>query len=254
MNRIQEEPFHGSFLSKMMKQLADNLWVKVYPLALMGTLLGRTVTIIRVSSGRLVLHSMAPFSPNDVEQIRACGEPSWLVEAMMLHDTYARQGRDVFREVPFLAPKGFDQVVNFATQPLLPAPAEWSGELEVFPLAGLPTLQEHVFLHIPSRTLIVADLVFNFDPEETGWNYFFHHYLAGIKRYPGLSRVFRLYIRDRSAFCTSMAPVLAADFDRIIVGHGRIVERGGKALLRRALEDAGLFRSLQQTQRSLRFS
>jgi hypothetical protein len=32
------------------------------------------------------------------------------------------------------------------------------------------------------------------------------------------------------------------------------VERGGKALLRRALEDAGLFRSLQQTQRSLRFS
>jgi hypothetical protein len=224
-----------------MKQLADNLWIKVYPLALLGTLLGRTVTIIRVSSGRLVLHSTAPFSPGDVEEIRTCGEPSWLVEAMLLHDTYARQGRDVFPNVPFLAPKGFDEVVNFATQPLLPAPVDWSGELEVFPLAGLPRLQEHVFLHIPSRTLIVADLVFNFIPEETGWDYFFHHYLAGIKRYPGLSRIFRLYIRDRSAFRTSMEPILAADFDRIIVGHGRIVERDGKALLRRALEDAGLF-------------
>jgi hypothetical protein len=224
-----------------MKQLADNLWVKVYPLALLGTLLGRTVTIIRLSSGRLVLHSTAPFSRRDVEEIRACGELSWLVEAMILHDTYARQGRDAFPHIPFLAPNGFDEVVNFATQPLLPTPAEWSGELEVFPLAGLPRLQEHVFLHIPSRTLIVADLVFNFNPEETGWDFFFHHYLAGIKRYPGLSWIFRLCIHDHSAFRESMTPILAADFDRIIVGHGRIVERNGKALLRRALEDAGLF-------------
>jgi hypothetical protein len=223
-----------------MKQLADNLWVKVYPLALMGTLLGRTVTIIRVSSGKLVLHSMAPFSANDVEQIRACGEPSWLVEAMMLHDTYARQGRDQFPGLPFLAPKGFNQIVKFATQPLLPAPAEWSGEIEIFPLAGVPRLQEHVFLHIPSRTLIVADLVFNFNREETGWDYFFHHYLAGMKRYPSLSRIFRLCIHDHSAFRDSLAPILAADFDRIIVGHGRTVERDGKALLRRALDDAGL--------------
>jgi hypothetical protein len=225
----------------MMKPLADNLWVKVYPLVLLGTLLGRTVTMIRLGSGRLVVHSTAPFSSGDVKQIRALGEPSWLVEAMLLHDTYAREGRDAFPNASFLAPHGFGEIVNFATQPLLPAPADWSGELEVFPLAGVPHLQEHVFLHIPSRTLIVADLVFNFNPGETGWDYFFHHYLAGIKRYPGLTRIFRLYIRDRAAFCRSMAPVLAADFDRIIVGHGRIVERDGKALLRRALEDAGLF-------------
>ena len=37
-----------------------------------------------------------------------------------------------------------------------------------------------------------------------------------------------------------MTALLAADFDRIIVGHGRVVERDGKALLRRALEDVGL--------------
>ena len=37
-----------------------------------------------------------------------------------------------------------------------------------------------------------------------------------------------------------MTALLTADFDRIIVGHGRVIERDGKALLRRALEDAGL--------------
>jgi hypothetical protein len=131
-------------------------------------------------------------------------------------------------------------VVNFATQPLLPAPAQWSGELEVFPVAGVPRLKEHLFLHVPSRTLIVADLLFNFAPEEKGWDYFFHRYIVGIKRYPGISRIFRLCIRDRSAFRTSMTALLTADFDRIIVGHGRVVDRDGKALLRRALEGAGL--------------
>jgi hypothetical protein len=37
-----------------------------------------------------------------------------------------------------------------------------------------------------------------------------------------------------------MTALLAADFDRIIIGHGRVVERDGKSLLRRALEDVGL--------------
>jgi hypothetical protein len=70
-----------------MIQLAKNLWVISYPLSILGTSHGRSVSIIRLSSGRLVLHSMAPFSPGDLAQIRALGEPAWLVEAMMLHDT-----------------------------------------------------------------------------------------------------------------------------------------------------------------------
>ena len=93
---------------------------------------------------------------------------------------------------------------------------------------------------MPTRTLIVADLVFNFSTDETAWNHFFHRYIMGIKRYPGMSRIFRFCIKDRSAFRTSMTAVLAADFDRIIVGHGRVIERDGKALLRRALDDAGV--------------
>ncbi|HEY5812104.1 MAG TPA: hypothetical protein VIT23_05585 [Terrimicrobiaceae bacterium] len=223
-----------------MKQLDENLWVENYPLTVLGTTHGRTVTIIRLQSGRLVVHSMGPFSSNDSGQIRALGEPSWLVEAMLLHDTFAQQGRETFPGVPFLGPEGFAEVVNFPILPLLPAPAEWTGELEVLAVAGAPRLKEHVFLHIPSRTLIVADLVFNFPRDESGWDRFFHRYVAGIKRYPGLSRIFRLCIKDRSAFRTSMSAILSANFDRIIVGHGRVIERDGKALLSRALADVGL--------------
>lgn len=223
-----------------MNQLARNLWIKSYPLSVLGTQHGRNVTFIRLASGRVVIHSTGPFTTRDVAQIRSLGAVSWLLEAMLLHDTYARTARDLFSGTPFLAPPGFSEAVKFSTTPLLPAPLEWKGELEVFALEGIPRLKEYICLHVPTRTLIVADLVASFSDDERGWDRFFHRSIAGFKRYPGMSRIFRMCIRDRPAFRKSLEPIMAADFDRIIVGHGTVIERDGRALLTRGLADAGV--------------
>jgi hypothetical protein len=224
-----------------MKKLAENLWIKGYPLTVLGTRHGRNVTVIRLASGDLIIHSMAPFPAPDVDGIRALGRPAWLVEAMLLHDTYAKEGRGIFAGIPFLGPEGFDEVVKFPITPLLPAPPEWAGEIEVLEIKGAPKLKEHVFIHLPSRTLIVADLVFNFPPKESPWNHIFHRYLAGFKRYPSMSRPFRFSVDDKEAFRRSVEELMTKNFDRIIVGHGNVIETDGKHLLRRALEDAGLY-------------
>lgn len=223
----------------MMKELSADLWVLRYPLKILGTSHGRTVTVIRLSSGKLVIHSMAPFSPDDLDAIRRVGEPGWLVEAMLLHDTYAKNGRALFPELPFLGPQGFSEVVGFKTSPLLPTPPEWDRELKVIRLKGAPKLEEHAFLHVPSRTLIVADLVFNFRRDESPWNHIFHRHVAGLRRYPGMSRIFRWYIKDHMAFRESVAELMTWDFDRIIPGHGSVIETEGKGKLARALGDAG---------------
>ncbi|MEK7952270.1 hypothetical protein [Luteolibacter soli] len=224
----------------MMKELSGDLWVMRYPLKILGTSHGRTVTVIRLSSGKLVIHSMAPFSPDDLDAIRRVGEPGWLVEAMLLHDTFAKSGRELFPQLPFLGPPGFDKVVGFHTSSLLPTPPEWDQELKVIRLKGAPKLEEHAFLHVPSRTLIVADLVFNFPPDEGPWNHLFHRHVAGLKRYPGMSRIFRWCIAHQAAFRESVAELMSWDFDRIIPGHGCVIETEGKAKLARALGDAGL--------------
>lgn len=223
-----------------MKQLAENLWLLQYPLSVLGTAHGRNVTVIRLRSGKLILHSMAPFTPGDVAAIHALGEPAWLLESMLLHDTYAKEGRDIFPGLPFLGPPGFSEVVKFPTLPLLPTPPEWNGEVEVFSIEGAPMIKEHAVLHVPTHTLILADLIFNFSADERGWNRFFHRHIAGFKRYPGMSRIFRLCIRDRAAFQASMSRILQQDFDRIIVGHGHVIETDGRALLQRGLRDAGV--------------
>jgi hypothetical protein len=86
--------------------------------------------------------------------------------------------------VPFLAPDGLNEVVKFPTLPLLPAPAEWADETDVLELHGAQ-LKEHVFIHKASRTLVVAELIFNFRADENGWSRFFHRYIAGFNlRHP----------------------------------------------------------------------
>ncbi|WP_367874674.1 hypothetical protein [Luteolibacter sp. Populi] len=223
-----------------MNEVAPGLWTFHYPLSVLGTNHGRTVTVIRLDSGKLLVHSMAPFTSADLGTIRGLGEPAWLAEVMLLHDTYAKEGRAAFPGLPFLGPPGFEKIVGFPIIPLLPAPPEWEGQLRVIRLAGAPRLEEHLVLHIPSRTLIVADLVFNFRPDESGWNRFFHRHIAGFHRYPGMSRIFKWCVADPSAFRASVEEVLAWDFDRIIPGHGEIIGTGGKDLLRRGLADAGI--------------
>jgi hypothetical protein len=172
--------------------IADNLWVQHFHLRLFGTEQGRVVTIIRLRSGDLAIHSTAPFTPADVAAIRELGTPRWLLDAMLLHDTFVHEAMAAFPGVPLLGPPGFAEMCKAAAQPLIPPPAEWGDELEVLALEGMPKVREHLLFHRPSRTLIVADLVFNFDYEGNAWERLFRRWILGLKRQPDITRVFRL--------------------------------------------------------------
>ena len=222
------------------ERIAENVWVLRYPLRLVGVAIGRTVTIIRLTTGKLVIHSTAPFGAREVAAIRELGEPGWLLDATRFHDSYAEAGRAAFPGVPYLAPEGFPKAKGVKTEPLLPAPGEWTTELEVLELGGMPKVREHVLFHRPSRTLIVGDVLFNFGRGGSAWTRFFARYVMRLKKFIGMSPFFRIMIRDREAFRTSVAAMMRWDFDRVIVGHGEIIEQGGKERLREVLTAAGV--------------
>jgi len=219
--------------------LAENLWLLVYPLKVLGADVRRNVTLIRLRTGQLVIHSTAPFTPGDVAAIRALGEPGWLLEGVLRHDTFARQGRAAFPEIPYLAPEGFSEAVGFPTTPIVPAPAEWAGELLALEVQGAPDARETVLLHVPSRTLILTELLFNFGDNEPLWTELLLRVAVGGEHHPGMSRPFRAGVKDETAFQTSMATILSWDFDRVIVGHGDVIDFDGQAKLRAGLKVAG---------------
>ena len=222
-----------------MEQLTDNLWHLQYTLKLLGADMQRHVAVMRLASGQLVIHSTGPFTPQDVADINALGPVGWIMDVMLRHDTFSKQGREAFPQAAFLGPKGFSEVVGFPTVPLLPSPAEWGNEIAVLPVAGIPSVEEHAVFHRPSRTLIVADLFFDPDPASSGWTHFLMSLVAGRKDGPGISRAFKLATKDKEAFRQSLEKIGEWDFDRIIVGHGAIIPKDGKRHFHEALHASG---------------
>ncbi|RYD34478.1 MAG: hypothetical protein EOP86_10915 [Verrucomicrobiaceae bacterium] len=206
---------------------------------MLGADLRRNVTLIRLRSGKLVIHSTAPFKPEEVAAVRALGEPGWLLDGILRHDTFAKEGRAAFPDIPYLAPEGFSEVVGFPTRPIVPAPAEWEGELAALEIQGAPSARDTAMLHIASRTLILTELVFNFSDREPLWTKLLLWAGVGGHHHPGMSRPMKAGVKDKAAFQDSLTAILAWDFDRVVVGHGDVIESGGKARLRTALAEAG---------------
>ncbi len=222
-----------------LQPITENLWMLAYPLKMLGADLRRNVTVIRLRSGRLVIHSSAPFSPEDVAAIRALGEPAWILDGILRHDTFAKEGREAFPGIPYLAPFGFSDIVGFLAVPIVPAPIEWDGELLALEIQGAPEARDTALLHVPSRTLILTELIFNFGDDEPLWTELLLRVAVGGQHHPGMSRPFKMGVKDEKAFRDSMATILGWDFDRVIVGHGDVIPSDGKAMLRKGLDAAG---------------
>jgi hypothetical protein len=222
-----------------LSSIAENLWLLAYPLKMLGVDLRRNVTVIRLGSGKLVIHSSAPFTGGDVAAIRALGQPAWLLDGILRHDTFATEGRAAFPEVDYLAPTGFSEKVGFPTLPVVPAPVEWGEELLAWEIAGAPEAREVALLHTPSGTLILTEVIFNFADDQPLWSELLLRVAVGGEHHPGMPRPVKHGVKDELAFKASMEVILAWDFDRVIVGHGDVIESGGKEKLRAALVAAG---------------
>jgi hypothetical protein len=216
-----------------LQTLTENVWVARQAWSLLGIQLGKTTTVVRLADGRLVVHSAGPDMVAVARDCAALGEVGWLVDATTMHDTFAAAAVQAWPGVPYLVPKGFPLKLA-AGRPLSSPPAEWGEEWRVLRLPGVPRLQEHVMLHRPSRTLILADVVFNL-PVATGWTRFMLRTLSGLREHPGTSRLWRGQVKDRAALRRALDEVLTWDFERVVVGHGEPITTDARERLRRAL-------------------
>jgi len=221
------------------RQIADDVVVMSFPLRAFGIDFRRNVTLLRLADGRVVVHSTAPFTQKDVAAIRRFGEPAWLLDATLLHDTFVKDGRAALPALPYLAPNGFEKASGVAAQPLDPPPSAWSGEIDAVKIEGTKK-NEHALFHRRSRTLVVADLFFSFPAQTRGWARFFARH---IMRLPaqlfGVSVFFRLMISEKQVFTRSVRTLLDWDFERIVLAHFEPLETVAKPAVESALRKAG---------------
>jgi hypothetical protein len=223
-----------------MRELAPRLWVVETPLQVFGLECGRRMTVVQLAGGGLWLHSPAPLTDQLLASLEALGEPQFVVASSAIHGhRFMEQYRDAYPNIKLIAGPGldrrrkdlaFDAVLGSAPDP------GWSDDLDqVVFLGGF--IPEVLFFHRGSRTLVVADLVQKVEPGDPTLSLASRLWwrLYGVYGSLTTDRVRRITTRNRRAASRSLEQILAWDFDRVILGHGEMIETGGRAAFTRAM-------------------
>lgn len=227
------------------KPVAPDVWIVDGPEIAFGWLglklpFPTRMTIVRLPDGRLWLHS--PTQPSDalVERIVALGPIRFLIAPNGLHYWWLPDWKARFPEADVYCAPGLERSVKRALPPhqaLGDAPPDaWADAIDHVLIAG-SIFSEVAFLHRPSRTLILTDLVENFEPRRAR-----SRWLRLLLRVSGAAdpdgkAPFDMqlsFLFGRKEVRAAVQRMMAWQPERVILAHGRWYEGNAAAELRRA--------------------
>lgn len=222
---------------RMLEALDDGLWVATTPHVMMGLHLGTRMTVARLRDDSLFVSSPIALDAALRAEIDELGRVSHIVMPNLFHHVYAGPWLDAYPEATTHAPTAMkkkrrdlriDATLSATAHP------DWEGTLIPHPIEGC-ALEETVFVHPTTRTVLSVDLCENFETS-SHWPTRSYLKLAGIHGRIGWSRPLRVLYRDRPMARRSIDALLEHDFDRVVIAHGDIVQEDGKAAVRQTFE------------------
>ncbi len=203
--------------------------------------------IADLGGGELWVWSPVALSPELREAVGRIGRPCHLVSPNKLHHLFLGAWHEAWPEARLWGPAS-----TIAKCPELPfaaalqdePPAEWNGLIDQAWFRGSFAMDEIVFLHRPSRTVIIADLSENFSEAflERHWPAWARWIarLSGIVIGKGYAPIdYRLTFLDRRPLREARDRMVSWHPERVIMAHGEWQRGNGTAYLQRAFAWVG---------------
>lgn len=214
----------------MLQQLDENLWIAEMTSSRAGFQYGARMTVIKLSSGVLWIHSPIELSSELKNELDELGNVVCVLSPTRFHYMHMQEFADAYPEAKYYAPPRLNinrlPKVKFTARLKSRPEPEWENDLKQLPIRGSALYDEVEFFHPSTRTLILTDLLFNI-PSERGIITCAYAKALGVLDHPGPSPTFRLSMRNRNLAHETIQNIIDWDFDRVILAHGDIVESGG---------------------------
>jgi len=226
----------------MLVEIGDSAWLAEGTLvSFYGFPYPTRSVVVRLGNGDLWVWSPIKVSEDLVGEVNRLGRVAHLVSPNKIHHLYLRDWTARFPEARVWGPPS---VINKRRdvafrEPLSDnPPADWRAELDQAWFRGSPFMDEVVFLHRPSRTVILADLIENFTDS------FLHEHWSGWRRLlakldgitsgnPRAPLEWRLSFVNRAPARAARDKVLGWNCERVVMAHGEWQRSGGHAFLKR---------------------
>lgn len=227
-----------------LKPVAQDLWIVDGPAIRFWFMPFSTrMTVVRLADGTVWVHSPVALTERLADEIDAVGPVAHLIAPNWIHYahvhswqmrypaavTWAAPGVQA-RAAKFNSPARFDHDLG------QDAPADWAGQIDQMIVEGSRIHHEAVFFHHASRTLILTDLIENFERQYLPWWMRLFVRRAKIADPDGqMPRDMRLTFWGREArLRAAVERMIGWAPERVILAHGRWYETDGAAELRRA--------------------
>jgi Domain of unknown function (DUF4336) len=208
------------------------------PVRAVGVTFTTRMIIVKLADGSLWVNSPVPVPADMLDRITASGPVRYLVAPTRMHVWRLEEWHGLFPDAELWGPP---QIPNkFKRLPFAgilgdAPPQGWADDLDQLVFKGDLFIDEVLFFHEKSRTVILADFVQN-RPIAKGkpfLNALFK--LAGVA-YPhgGVALDIRLSFTNRNLARQSLEKLLSWDFDKLIIAHGICVEKDAKPFVERA--------------------
>lgn len=232
----------------ILKQVDKDIWVvdgSIVKMAMYGTEIPFTtrMTIVRLSNGDLWCHSPIELSLHLKTQIDSLGSVRHLVSPNKIHYAHISSWARAYPEAMTWASPGVrDRAaqqkieVSFDADLKDEPPLQWAADIDQLIFRGSRFMEEVVFFHYKSNTLILADLIENFELDKVSKWYSWLIKLAGSADPDGKTPLdLRMTFwgkKKQSRSC--LRQMLRWNPQKVILAHGRWYEDDGTAELRRA--------------------
>lgn len=224
------------------KPVADDVWIVDGPLIRFGMPWPKLsfptrMTLIRLGRA-LFVHSPVAIGPALRASVLALGRPAWIVGPNRIHYWWIPDWHAAFPDAQvFLAPRLREQAgprIAFDARPLgAETGYPWDAEIATLPVPGR-FMTEMVFFHRPSRTLVLTDLIENFEADRLSLPLRWLTRAAGVQDPDGSMPRDMRATYPREALRRAVARMVAWAPERVILAHGRWYASDGVAELKRA--------------------
>lgn len=220
------------------RNIAQGLFVCETKLKLPAYELPVRSTAIKTRDGQVIV--ISPLNPKkcDYGSLRRIGKVTHIVAPNSFHNLFAAGAKAELPEATLWAAPLLP-----GKRPEIPWEAvigreQWpfAGELDWVFMDGAPGWGEVVFYHRDSKTLIATDLFFNLK-NVSGLRGRMLFGLMGTRNRFAMSRLVKLFLKNKTAYAKSLSTLMSWDFDRVVVAHGEILESGGWRMAAEAIGD-----------------
>lgn len=222
----------------LFEHFKNHLWSIEHPLRSFSIKIRTRMTVIRLGDGSLFLHSPIPLTKQLKGRLEVLGPVRYVISPNQFHHLFMGDYSRAYPNVrlyasPGLVPKRLD--LRFQDVLKNSPEAEWKNDLDQTIFSASWLMEEVIFFHYLSRTLILTDLCF-YIPQQAPFILKFIGKVSGVYKKFGPAPFLKWTTKDKNWARQSLEKILHWDFDRILIAHGPGVETNGKEIFRKAFQ------------------